>query len=53
MNLTRFMTILAEGEAATEAQPNSAVAMLVSLAPILLIVVLMAAMSLLRVRFHL
>ena len=45
MNLTRFMTILAEGEAATEAQPNSAVAMLVSLAPILLIVVLMMVIT--------
>ena len=41
MNLTRFMTVLAEGEATTETPPNSGLAMLVSLAPILLIVVLM------------
>ena len=41
MNLTRFMTVLAVLYASTETPPNSGLAMLVSLEPILLIVVLM------------
>ena len=41
MNLTRFMTILAEGEAATEQTGNTTIAMLGPFLPLILIVVLM------------
>lgn len=41
MNLTRFMTILAEGEAATEQTGNTTIAMLGTFLPFILIVVLM------------
>ena len=41
MNLTRFMTILAEGEAATEQTGNTTIAMLGTFLPLILIVVLM------------
>lgn len=41
MNLTRFMTILAEGEATTEQTGNTTIAMLGTFLPLILIVVLM------------
>ena len=41
MNLTRFMTILAEGEAATEQTGNTTIDMLGIFLPLILIVVLM------------
>lgn len=41
MNLTRFMTVLAEGEATTEQTGNTTIAMLGTFLPLILIVVLM------------